>query len=92
LQETPLSVRIGTMSFTEVLEELPGLTFEQRQLLVRRALELDEAQLTAAEEAMVETRLRAHHADPASSLSLEEMRAIYALGDEVAGFGPSRGW
>ena len=29
------------MSFIEVLEELPALTFEQRQLLVRRALELD---------------------------------------------------
>ena len=30
------------MSFAEVLEELSTLTFEQRQLLIRRAIEHDE--------------------------------------------------
>jgi hypothetical protein len=30
------------MSFNEVLDELPGLTPEQRQILIRRALELEE--------------------------------------------------
>ena len=34
------------MSFTEVLDELPALTVGQRQLLVRRALELDDAAFT----------------------------------------------
>lgn len=63
------------MSFTEVLEELPGLTFEQRQLLVRRAVELDDEPLSAAELATVESRLMAHHANPSSSLSLEEMKS-----------------
>ena len=47
------------MSFNEVLLELPALTFEQRQLLIRRALELDDAPLSAADESLVESRLAA---------------------------------
>ena len=61
------------MSFAEVLQELPALTFEQRQVLIRRAVELDDTGLSPAEEALVESRLAAHQANPASSLSLEEM-------------------
>lgn len=63
------------MSFAQVLEELPGLTVEQRQVLIRRALELDDPPLSAADEALIETRLAAHHADPQSSVPLEEMKA-----------------
>jgi uncharacterized protein Smg (DUF494 family) len=63
------------MSFAQVLEELPTLTFEQRQLLIRRALELDEPPLSEADEALVESRLAAYRADPGSSLSLDEMKA-----------------
>ena len=63
------------MSFAEVLEELPGLTVEQRQLLIRRALEIDEPPLSPEEEALVGERLAAHHANPDSSLSVEEVKA-----------------
>jgi hypothetical protein len=63
------------MSFTQVLEELPSLTFEQRQLLIRRAMELDETPLSEVHEALVEARLAAHHADPNSSISLAEVKA-----------------
>jgi uncharacterized protein YoaH (UPF0181 family) len=62
------------MSFAEVLQELPSLTFEQRQLLVRRAMELDDAGLSPADEALVESRLAAHHAAPDSSIPLDEMK------------------
>jgi hypothetical protein len=62
------------MSFTEVLEELPELTVGERQLLVRRALELDEPPLSQADEAMVEERLAAHRKNPASSVPLDEMK------------------
>jgi uncharacterized protein Smg (DUF494 family) len=48
------------MSFTEVLNELPALTVEQRQLLIVRALELDELPLHADDEALIEERLAAH--------------------------------
>jgi len=63
------------MSFAEVLEELPALTFEQRQLLIRRAVELDGPPLSPEDEALIEKRLAAHHADPNSSLPVEELKA-----------------
>lgn len=62
------------MSFNEVIAELPRLTFEERQILIRRALELDDPPLSAADEALVEERLAGHRADPASSLPLHELK------------------
>ena len=62
------------MSFSQILEELPGFTFEERQLLVRRVIELDDAPLPEAEENLVESRLAAHHSDPTSSLPLETLK------------------
>jgi hypothetical protein len=63
------------MSFNEVIAELPRLTFEERQILIRRALELDDPPLSAANEALVEERLAGHHADPDSSVSLDELKS-----------------
>ena len=62
------------MSFNEVIAELPRLTFEQRQILIRRALELDDSPLLAADEELVGERLAAHHGDPSSSILLDEMK------------------
>jgi hypothetical protein len=62
------------MSFAEVLEELPVLTVQQRQVVIRRALELEEPPLSDAEEALVETRLAGHRQNPASSVPLDEMK------------------
>jgi hypothetical protein len=61
------------MSFNEVIAELPHLTFEERQILIRRAVELDEPPLSAVDEELVESRLAEHHADPGSSVPLDEM-------------------
>ena len=63
------------MSFTEVLHELPALTVSERQLLVRRALELDDAGLSAEDEAVVERRLAEHRQNPGSAVPLDEMKA-----------------
>ena len=63
------------MSFTEVLEELPALSVSERQLLVRRALELDEPPLSELDEALVAERLAAHHKNPASSVPLDKMKS-----------------
>jgi hypothetical protein len=63
------------MSFTEVLKELPALTFEQRQLLVRRALELDDPPLDEADESLVNSRLAALRENPTSASSLEEIKS-----------------
>jgi hypothetical protein len=62
------------MSFNEVIAELPRLTFEQRQILIRRALELDDPPMPAADEELVEARLAAHHANPRSSVPLTELK------------------
>lgn len=62
------------MSLSQVLEALPDFTFEERQLLIRRAIELDNPPLTEAEETLVEARLAAHHLDPTSSLPLEVLK------------------
>ena len=62
------------MSFNEVLAELPRLTFEERQILIRRALELDDSPLSAADQKLVEERLAEHHDDPDSSLTLQELK------------------
>jgi putative addiction module component (TIGR02574 family) len=63
------------MSFNEVIAELPRLTFEERQILIRRALELDDPPLSPADEEFVEARLAEHHSDPNSSISLDEMKS-----------------
>jgi hypothetical protein len=62
------------MSFKKVLAELPSLSFDQRQLPVRRALELNDPVLTPQDEALVEKRLAGHHRTPESSISLGEMK------------------
>jgi hypothetical protein len=61
------------MSFNDVLAELPLLSVPQRQLLVRRAVELDDRGLSAEDEALVETRLAEHRRDPQSAVPLDEM-------------------
>ena len=62
------------MSFAEVLQELSSLTFSQRQMLVRRAMDLDDPALSTADEELVERRLVAHRKNPASAISLEKMK------------------
>lgn len=59
------------MSLSQVLEALSDFTFEERQLLIRRVIELDDPRMSRADEALVESRLAAHHLDPTSSLPLE---------------------
>ena len=62
------------MSFAQVLQALPALTTEERQILIRRALELEDPLLSDADESLIRSRLEAHHKNPASSLSLDEMK------------------
>lgn len=62
------------MSLSQVLEALPAFTFEERQLLVRRVIELDDPPLSEADETLVESRLADHHLNPTSSLPLETLK------------------
>lgn len=63
------------MSFSEVLQELPALTVSERQLLIRRALELDDPALATEDEAVVEGRLADHRRNPGSAVPPDEMKA-----------------
>ena len=62
------------MSFTEVLAELPALTVAERQAVIRHALELDDPQLTAEEQALIKQRLTDHRRNPASAVGLDDMK------------------
>ena len=62
------------MSLSQVLEALPHFTFEERQILLRRMIELDDLPLSEADETLVESRLADHHLNPTSSLPLETLK------------------
>ena len=62
------------MSFAEVLHELPALTVAEPQMLIRRALELDEPGLPAEDVALVEERLAEHYRNLGSAVPPDEMK------------------
>jgi hypothetical protein len=47
------------MSLSQVLDVLPAFTFEERQILIRHVIELDDPPLSEADEVLVESRLSA---------------------------------
>jgi len=63
------------VSFKDVLAELPSLTIEQRQLLMRRALEIDDPALSPADLALIEQRQAEYRQNPAAALTLQEMES-----------------
>jgi hypothetical protein len=67
------------VSFTEVLAELPALTIEERQLLVRRAVELDDPGLSVEDESLVEKRLADHRRNPNSAEALKKIKKTSAF-------------
>ena len=62
------------MSAADIINELPKLTEAERRAVFGKLLELEDLPLSAADEALVESRLAAHRADPESSVPLEEMK------------------
>jgi len=62
------------MSFAEILEEIPNLSFAQRQELVRRAIALDEDDLTPEENEMLDARMEDFRRNPESGVPLEQLR------------------
>ena len=60
------------MSFTELLENLETLTFEQRQQIAARLMEIDEPPLSPEIEKIIEERLAEHERNPEAAIPLEE--------------------
>lgn len=63
------------MSFAEVLQEIPRFTPEERQILMRRVLDLEDEPFTVKEDALIQERLNAHRSEPSSSMPLEAMKS-----------------
>jgi hypothetical protein len=62
------------MSFAEILEEIPHLSFAQRQELVRRAIALDETDLTPEENALLDARMAEFQRNPEGGIPLEHLQ------------------
>jgi putative addiction module component (TIGR02574 family) len=62
------------MSATEIINELPNLTEAERRAVFGKLLELEDLPLSEADEALVQSRLADHRANPESSVPLEEMK------------------
>lgn len=70
------------MSKTEILEELPKLTSEERYEIRLKLAELDgddwlddDDPLTDKEKALIESRIQAHESNPETAVPWEEVKA-----------------
>ena len=62
------------MSLTEILAEIPKLSFAERQELIRRTIELEYEEITPAEKAILEERLADFRSNPDSGISAEQLK------------------
>jgi putative addiction module component (TIGR02574 family) len=62
------------MSLTEILAEIPKLSFAERQELVRRAIEVEDDELTPEEKAILAERLEDFRRDPNSGTPTEQLK------------------
>jgi putative addiction module component (TIGR02574 family) len=62
------------MSLTEILAEIPKLSFAERQELVRRAIEVEDDELTPEEKAVLAERLEDFRRDPNSGIPAEQLK------------------
>jgi putative addiction module component (TIGR02574 family) len=62
------------VSFTEILAAIPKLSFAERQELVRRAIEVEDQDLTADEKAILDQRLADFRKAPSSGIPAEQLK------------------
>jgi putative addiction module component (TIGR02574 family) len=62
------------MSLTEILAEIPKLSFAERQELVRRAIEIEDQGLTPEEKSILDERLKDFHGNPDSGIPTEQLK------------------
>jgi putative addiction module component (TIGR02574 family) len=63
------------MSLTEILAAIPKLSFAERQELVRRAIEVEDDELTADEKLILKKRLEDFRRDPNSGIPAEQLKS-----------------
>ena len=62
------------MSLTEILAEIPKLSFAERQELVRRAIAVEDEELTPEEKAILDEWLKDFRRNPNSGITAEELK------------------
>jgi putative addiction module component (TIGR02574 family) len=62
------------VSLTEILAEIPKLSFAERQELVRRAIELEDPDVTAEEKAILNQRIEDLRQNPNSGIPAEQLK------------------
>jgi hypothetical protein len=62
------------MSLAEILDQIPKLSFAERQELIRRTIEVDDNGLTIDEEAILKKRLEDFEPTATSGVPLEELK------------------
>ena len=62
------------MSLTEILAELPKLSFAERQELIRCTIELEDQELTPEEKLILEKRLEDFSRNPHSGTPAEQLK------------------
>jgi putative addiction module component (TIGR02574 family) len=63
------------MSLTEILAEIPNLSFAERQEIIRRTLEVEDADLTAEEKAILDERLNDFRGNANSGISADQLKS-----------------
>jgi putative addiction module component (TIGR02574 family) len=63
------------MSLTEILAEIPKLSFAERQEIIRRTLEVEDADLTAEEKAILDERLNDFRGNANSGISADQLKS-----------------
>jgi putative addiction module component (TIGR02574 family) len=62
------------MSLTEILAEIPKLSFAERQELVRRAIDLEDEEITPEEKAILDARLDDFRRNPNSGVPADQLK------------------
>jgi putative addiction module component (TIGR02574 family) len=62
------------MSLTEILAEIPKLSLAERQELVRRAIAVEDEEITAEEKAILDDRLEDFRCNPNPGTPAEQLK------------------
>jgi putative addiction module component (TIGR02574 family) len=63
------------MSLAEILATIPKLSFAERQELVRRAIEVEDEELTPEEKTILNERLEDFRRNPESGIPAEQLKS-----------------
>jgi putative addiction module component (TIGR02574 family) len=63
------------MSLTEILAEIPKLSFAERQQLIHRAIEVEDGELTSEDKAILDERIDDFRQNPNSGVPADQLKA-----------------